>query len=100
MITGLAEFADTPRIISAPRLFWNCYGESHLEKIIKKIIEVSDDLICTICGIEYSLNYKTKAALFHHYKGHKKQVVRYYLDNLLPNHDNDLQNFKETEITQ
>ena len=83
MITGLAEFADTPRIISAPMNFWRSYGMSHLDKIVKKIVDATDDLRCLICGYEYSLNYKTKASLFHHYKNHKHETVDYYLKNLL-----------------
>ena len=81
-ITGYAHFASNPRIVTADRVFWESYCRRNISEITKLIVETSKELKCVCCG-DYTLNYKTKGSLFHHYKFHLEQTIQYYLERLI-----------------
>jgi len=83
LITGYDHFSNFSKEVTAQKDFWIRHCLKNLPKVIKIIIENTNETKCKICGDEYSLNYHKKSSLFSHYKGRSIDTVEHYLDNFV-----------------
>lgn len=91
MILGFTIFSLLIREEVADVKFWRYYIRRNIQKGIKILIALSNDLKCLVCS-ELSLNYQSKASLAKHYQfSHFYDTVNYILDHIITQDPNELQ---------
>ena len=76
------HFAKFPYQESADFKDWRMLVFRNFDRVIRIIIEISNDLKCVICK-DLSLNYTAKSSLAEHYRTyHKKRTVDFFLNDV------------------
>jgi len=63
MIDGWDHLCNTPKIISADKIFWKRKAWRNLDRIVRILVNIPKEFTCIVCGKGYSLNFTTQITL-------------------------------------
>lgn len=83
MITGYTHPLNSEKI-TADKSQWMIFLFRNFDKVIRIIIELSNNLKCVVCQ-DLSLNYTAKSSLARHYRVyHRKSTAEYFIKHVVP----------------